>query len=478
MNGLDPEAADIATASWGEVTEQLLHLSAAAALRQALMSRPHTPGQGSRRRRWASTEQVTLDAYYLAQALAADAGGDPDWLVSLISAQRQRWLEPAALIGRLQVRFLEQVCAQIDLTANHLPVPAGVAALPASDLITSGERITGITTLLPDRTGRDSAGEGDWLHATSTVVVEGRTGSAVVDAGPSVLPAAWSARIAAPVTVSARPGLWPLPVVRGCLSLCEDAVRQWIGSMTRELAGTNNEDLLMRVGPPLRWFLTSPASRAIAGRSGAADRPISLAMRRNARLAPHAVTTTFPIVAAEHLDAELDRHTRAQLLAALRGLDGTQELPSETVIDDAATLSAVHGDELTLLTAVRPEELHTGLEVTVNLRLSDWEDVTDAVSRLSAGQVSELTAPLLAWADRDVVAGQQQRLTLRARVHRGVPVRTPDGFGVFLAPGTRLTVLGTEVSKNHCTIYLDQGSAPQLPGVHRIRDVTVASNVA
>jgi hypothetical protein len=140
----------------------------------------------------------------------------------------------------------------------------------------------------------------------------------------------------------------------------------------------------------------------------------------------------------------------------MRRVDGEQELGPDTVIEDATPLSDIREDAMTLLGAADPQWLDQPVEVTANLSVPDWEDVTQTVSRLSSSEVIALTAPVLAWADRDVVAGDSRRLTLRARVHHGVPVRTSAGVGVFLAAGTRLSVLGADISKSHCTVYLDQ----------------------
>lgn len=452
MNGVDPERDDVNTTDCVHVSEQLLHISAAAALRQVLMSRPATAGMGRRRRRRGSAEQVTLDAYYLALALAADADGDPTALRSTISRDHHGWLPAAALVGRLQVRFLEQACSQLEVTANHLAVPAEIGSVPASTVLETGAAVTDSMTLLPNYAAAADSEEAAWLHATSRVVIEGRAADTVVDAGPSVLPAAWSARLAAPVTVTAAAGRWPKAVVRDCLWMCEDAVRSWVGSMTRQLRGDNNEDLLLGVGSPLRWFLVSPAARAIA-RLAAADlgAPGGVAVRAR------------PLLSATDPAAEaLKTREHAELLARMRRVEDGTPLPEETVIDGATPLAAIRCEEMTLLSAVIPQALAEPVEVTANLAVPDWEDVTTVVSGLVSGQEVELAEPILAWADRDIISGDTARLTVKARVHRAVAVNTPDGVGVFLAAGTRLTVLGGDITRAHCTLYLDQptGSAP------------------
>lgn len=450
MNGVDPERADVDTTEAVHISERFLHLSAAAALRQALMSRPSTAGAGRRRRRRGSIEQVTLDAYYLALALVADADGDSTALASTLSRDHHTWLPAAALVGRLQVRFLEQVCAQLEVTANYLAVPTDIASVPAAELFGRGAQISDAVRLLPNHAASAESADAAWLHATSLVAIEGRTATTVVDAGPSVLPTQWSARLAAPVTVTASRGRWPKAVVRDCLWMCEDAVRSWVGSMSRQLRGENNEDLLLGVGIPLRRFLVSPAARSIA-RVAAADPgdPGGAMLRfRPARAAgePHM--------------RGLNSRMRVDLLAAMRQVDDGAPLPEDTVIGGATDLAEIHNEELTLLSAVRPQMLPAPVEVTANLSVPDWEDVTEMVARLNAGQEVELAGPLLAWADRDIVSGDTARLTVRARVHCGIAVNSADGVGVFLGTGTRLSVLGADTSRAHCTLYLDQVRTP------------------
>ncbi len=467
MNGAVPDSDDIAAAERIHISDRLLHLSVAAALRQALMSRPSVGSRGeTHRRSGGSSVQSIRDAYYLALALAADADGDPTSLCSIIGRDRHSWLEPAALVGKMQVRFLEQVCEQMELIANHLPVPAAIAPVPASKMFASGGRITDTTLLLPDHRGGEAGGSNDerWLHATSTVVIEGYSGTAVVDAGPSILPAAWSARIAAPITITAKAGVWPKSVVRDCLWLCQDAVREWVGSMTRELNGTNNEDLLLRVGPSLRRFLVSPASLAIARCAAqiadGAHTP-SLGRRFNHRgdhtPDPCAVLDSGPLVAVEVDRTAMAKHTRAELLKSMRQVDeNVRELADDIELVHAAALAQVHREELAMLSAAGAEELPEDVEVTVNLTVPDWQDVNALVGQLRSGGGARLTVGLAAYTDQEVVSGPEKRLSLRIRAHRGIPLRTDAGYAVFLSAGTRFTVLGVDVSKHHSTVYLEQ----------------------
>lgn len=473
MNGVTPDPDDLAESREIRISERLLHLSAATALRQALMSRPPMTGLASRRRR--PIEQTTLDAYYLALALAAETEDDPSTLRATISRDHRTWLPAAALVGRLQVQFLEKVCAQLEVTANHLPVAKSVAALSAQAVFEAGGELTDTVSLLPDRCGTGSSGR--WLYATSDVVIEGRSAVTVVEAGPSVLPAAWSARMAAPVTVTAADGRWPKGVVRDCLRLCDDAVRQWIGSMSRQLSGDNFEDLLLGVGPQLRWFLVSPAAQSIA-RMNATERQPARYPGQHDVWSSSRLPAVSPLAAAGTGHAVLGAADRSSRLVLMRQIDGEQELGPDTVIEDATLLSDIRGDAMVLLGAANPQWLAQPVEVTANLSLPDWEDVTQTVSRLSVAEVVELTAPVLAWVDRDVVAGDTRRLTLRARVHQGVPVRTPTGTGVFLAAGTRLSVLGTDISKSHCTVYLDQHRCAPISGAQASSDFADCVSVA
>lgn len=459
MNGLAPEPADMEAMQNVHISERLLHMSTAAALRQALMSRPSSGVRGRTRRRSGDADvHAVRDAYYLALALAADADGDPSSLRSIVTGDRRTWLEAAALVGRMQIRFLEQVCEQIELTANHLQVPATVAPVTAASMLSSGGRITDTTLLLADHSPRNSADPG-WLHATSTVVIEGYSGTAVVDAGPPLLPAAWSARIAAPITITSRSGRWPAQIVRDALWLCQDAVREWAGAMTRQLSGSNDEDLVLLVGPPLRRFLTSPAVEAIARCAEAAT-----CLARYGGPASAAAIDSAPILAVDTEPHPMSKQLRADLLKAMRYLDHDgQELAPDTELADAAAIAEVHREELVLLSATTCEPLSESLEVTANIAVPDWHDMSALVQALRPGASAQLSAPLIGLADQDIIGGDGQRLSLRIRAHRGLPLRTRGGFAVFLAAGTRFCVLGTDTAKNHVTVYLEQEDIETVP---------------
>lgn len=488
MNGVDPERDDIRATRRLHVSERMLHLSVASALRQVLMSRPSTARRGNRRRRGHTDEQTLRDAYYLALALAADADGDPTTLRSTIGRDHRTWVEPASLVGRMQVRFLEQACGQIQLVAGHLPVPESIAHITAGELLAEGGRITETTVLLPDNTPGDSddAGETDWLHATSIVSIEGRDGITPVDAGPSMLPAAWSARIAAPVTVTAEIGRWPKSVVRDCLWMCEDAVRTWVGSMARQLSGVNNEDLVLQVGPPLRRFLVSPAAAAItrcAAEIADFKAEMPYTWTEQSRLAADDLdvdlgcwpgTESSPsVLAAVDVDRTvIGKQARLGLLKTLRSLPGgRQELGGAVELPGAVALTDIYREEIALLSAAAAEDFTEIIDVTANIEIPDWEDVTNIVADLHSGGVAQLTSPVIGWTDRDVVSGDYRRLTLRVRAHRGIALRGRSGFGVFLAPGIKFTVLGCDVSKYHCTVYLDQQTPTGTQGVAGVRSI-------
>ncbi|MFA5710760.1 hypothetical protein [Mycolicibacterium sp.] len=466
MNGVDPDPSDIAGLAECTVDEQMLHLSAAAALRQVLMSRPSSAPAGPRRGRGGPDQPLIRDAYYLALALADAAGGNDE---AVVERTDTRWVEPAALVGRLQVRFLEQVCAQVEMTANHLPVSGELTTVMSRALLRDGGLIAPGTVLLPDHAAPAERRSGvvGWMHATSTVDVAGRAAAVVVDAGPETLTAAWAARIAAPIAVSPAAGRWPVTVVEDCLTMCADAVRWWVASMTRQLSGEGDEDLILRIATPLRKFLVSPASAAIAAahaRSGVGE--------LQALSHPPAVVATFGPVheavagspAALPLRAfpgGAQKTGRGGALTSLNtsGVPG-RELSPDTTLADCVKIAEVHSDEMTLLSVAPVSDLAEEVDVTVNFSTPEWQDVTTLVADLREAGAVQLTAGVLGWTDRDAVSGAGHRLTLRARVRAGVPLQLRDGYAVLLPPGTRLTLIGADVSKSHCTLYAVQGEPP------------------
>jgi hypothetical protein len=453
MNGVDPDPGDVEATRDYCVDEQLLHLSAAAALRQALMSRPASTA-ARMCRRGGDQQQLLIDAYYLALALADAVGGDAVALKATLHDGHENWLAPAALLGRLQVRFLEQICAQINMTAGHLPVQPSLATITAREVLVGGGRIGADTVLLDDHSGNG------WLHATSKVTVAGIAGTVVVDAGPDLVPASWAARMAAPITVIPGEGRWPVSVVGDVLTLCDDAVRWWVGSMTRELAGDDEEDLLLRIGPPLRQFLISPATATIAAITSTAEPTLIDAVP--AQLIGTSAATV-PVMSAmpANVDAlrpvapSADYQPRAGTLSAMRsGGEPGAELAPDTVLSDCIDLTDVSRDEMTLLGVVPTSDFASEVEVTVNIATPEWQDVTKLIDEVRAHGAVTLCAPMLARADQDTVTGAEHRLTLRARVRRGVPVHTSDGYAVLLGAGTRLSLLGADVSKRSATLYL------------------------
>lgn len=471
MNGVDPLLGDIAAMSrWRQhLSERMIHQCTAAALQQALLSRPR---QGARIGHKDTPFKMLQQAHGLALALAADADGDRRALASIISAPPHTWLEAAALVGRMQVRFLEQACAQITLVADHLPISDEISYIRAGDLLREDGKITDTTKLLPDVATADpeEAGENNWLHATSTVDIAGRRGSVIVDAGPSALPCAWSARIAAPVSVHTRIGRWPAFVVRDALHMHEDAVRSWVGSMSRQLSGFNDEDLLLKVGPPLRNFLISPASAAI-GRCAAdlSVRPVEMPAawvhhgNRSSAADTGSAAAGAYVRALEPVSggSAMSRQSRVEVLRTLRNLpNGRGMLREDVTLADAVALTDIRREELTILSAAAAQDLLRPVEVISNIDLPDWEDVDDLVADLTNGSAAVLNVPLIGWTDRDIVKGGSARLSLVIVCRRGTPVRTRSGFGVFLAAGTTVTVLTVERSRKHATVYLHQQIDP------------------
>lgn len=462
MNGVDPAAEDLTGLEQTLVDEQTLHLSAAAALRQVLMSRP---GPGAPRSRGGAEQQLTRDAYYLALALA----DRDETLASLLQGSSSDWLAAAALIGRLQVRFLEQVCAQVDMTANYIQVPAGLSTAVSRTVLRDGGRISAGTVLLADHTAaskpeRRNSIEASWLHASSSVIVAGRSGPVVVDAGPDTLNASWSARIAAPITVTATEGRWPVTVVEDCLQMCAPEVRRWVASMARQLSGRDNADLLLRIGAPLRQFLVSPASAAIASASASegpeprrTDHHPAVLTHGHADSARAQSLDSLPLMAAIPDDGSTSRERDAALLAEMRtGGEPGSELAPDTVLANCTKIAEVHRDEMTLLAAADVVDLDTEVEVTVNFATAEWQDVDSLVTEVREAGTVELKAPVLGWVDQDVVTGTSYRLSLRARVRAGVALHTNDGYAVLLPAGTRLTLLGADSSKSHTTLYASQ----------------------
>jgi hypothetical protein len=64
-----------------------------------------------------------------------------------------------------------------------------------------------------------------------------------------------------------------------------------------------------------------------------------------------------------------------------------------------------------------------------------------------------LTSAVLGWTERDVVAGQLNRVSLRARVRRGVVCHTQLGDAILMPLGTTFTVVGVDTGKGHTALY-------------------------
>ena len=429
MNGVDPEPGDLAELAGTTVTVQTLHMAAAAALRQAmgpmLLSRATPAGGPTAEDR---EKSALFNAYYLAVDLA-NSGDAPIRLTP-------DTVNSALLIGALQVRFLETVCSQIEI--NIIPPTLGVSAkAPARAVLKCGGELAPGVRLLPDH----SVANGDdpsWLHAMSTITVAGSPGRAVVDAGPDNASAQWAARLAAPVTVTAAGGTWPVTVVEDCLRISARAVRQWVAAMPRELCGEDGRDIMLRSGPPLREFLISPSTTTLTGdvgRSGVL--PLRAALTLNCAKPPRGV------------------------LAAMRvgGVPGA-ELSPDVELTGGMTISEIHRDEMAVLSAGAATELPHDVEVTVNFDVPEWKDVAALISGVRETGALTLTTAVLGWTERDIVSGQLNRVSMRARVHRGVICHTQRGDAVLLPAGTTITLIGADTGKGHTTFYGVQSDPP------------------
>lgn len=420
MNGVDPDPADVAELAAARVSAETLHLAAAAALRKAmrpfLLSRP-APGRPAR---IDPEHQALLDAHRLAVELARGGAGP-------LTPGR---LAAALTIGAMQVRFLGSVCAQVEITAAP-PQLRVDARTPARTVLRRGGELALDVRLLPDHTATGGDTQEPWLHARSTVTVDGVAGRAVVDAGPWSASADVAARLAAPVTVTAAGGFWPVTVVGDCLRICPSAVRRWVADMPRELCGPANRSILLRSGAALRDFLVSPATSALTGSRGRSPvLPLRPAAAENAP------------AAAPGLLAEM--RTGALPGGALRTDAG---LPAHVRVPD------LRRDEQELLAALPAADLDREVEATVNFTVPEWLDAAPLLAQIRRAGAVRLIGAVPAWIDRDIVAGRRRRISLRLRVRRGVVCQTRHGLGVLLPAGTRVGLVGADVCGRHTTLY-------------------------
>jgi hypothetical protein len=452
MSGADPDPE--LTAQVEHLDEVSVHLAVAAAVRASLLSRPASTRERLMRR-LDRDGQLLAEAHGLAVDLAAAAAGDASALRYRLR-RSDAWLEPALLIGRMQIRLMESVCSQIEMVAEHFTIPRSLTVVTARQKLADGGRINGWMQLLPDNSGND-----EWLHATSTVQVNGVAKPVVVDAGPDLVSAAWAARIAAPITVTPAVGSWSAPVVSDALGMSTEPVRQWVASMSRELAGDDDRDLMLRIGQPLRRFLISPAAVAI----GRMFPPRIGAVRRVGQvvvpLLGHMLgdsSALMPSGACENFTPD------DALLSRLRGVPVGCAVGPDTVIDDAIPVSDITRDEMALLALIEPRDIGE-VELTVNLTTAEWEDVTSIVAKIRDAGAITLRSAVLGLADQDVVIGDENRLTLKLLVRSAVPVRIRHGFGAVLPAGTRMSLLGASVTKRHATLYaaVDSCVADRVP---------------
>lgn len=423
MNGIDPDPADVAALAETTVSVQSLHLAAATALRQAmgplLLSRTTATSSNTT----AELEKSAIfDAYYLATELAKRS----DRPMRLTADQ----VDSALLIGAMQVRFLEAVCSQIELNVVLPPLSVSAKAPARAVLKIGGDLAPGVR-LLPDfSTGGGGNTDGaSWLHALSTITVAGVSGREVVDAGPDTASAQWAARLAAPVKVTAAGGFWPVTVVEDCLRITAHAVRRWVAAMPRELCGEEGRDIMLRSGPPLRDFLVSPATMTLTGDTGK--------------------SAVLPLRAA----AGTGKTIRGALAEMRVGGVPGAELSPDVELTDGVHINTIHRDELAVLSAGAVTELPDEVEVTVNFAVPEWKDVAGLVDEVRESGAVTLTSAVLGWTERDVVAGQLNRVSLRARVRRGVVCHTQLGDAILMPLGTTFTVVGVDTGKGHTALY-------------------------
>jgi hypothetical protein len=100
------------------------------------------------------------------------------------------------------------------------------------------------------------------------------------------------------------------------------------------------------------------------------------------------------------------------------------------------------------------------VEVTVNFDVPEWKDVAALISGVRETGALTLTTAVLGWTERDIVSGQLNRVSMRARVRRGVICHTQRGDAVLLPAGTTITLIGADTGKGHTTFYGVQSDPP------------------
>lgn len=440
MTGADPDPE--LTCLVEHIDEAMIHRATAEAMRVSLLSRPTTTRERLTRR-FDREKQLLADAHHLATELAAACDGD-DAMLRMRLRRSDSWLQPALLMGRMQLRLVESICSQIEMVAEHFAIPKHLSVVTARQKLADGGRINDWMRLLADYSSND-----EWLHATSTVSVNGVAKPVVVDAGPDLVSAAWAARVAAPVTITPTGGPWPGTAVSDALEMNAEPVRQWVASMSRELAGTDDRDLMLRIGQPLRKFLISPVAVAISrmfpARIGAVRRVGEVIVPLLGHLTADSAAL-MPSAPPEGFTPDDD------VLSQLRGVPVGCAVGLDTVIDGAIPVKDITRDEMALLSLMEPRGFDE-VQLTVNLATAEWEDVTATVAAIRSCGAIKLRSAIMGLADQDVVVGNENRLTLKLLVSEGIPVRTAHGYGAVLPAGTRMSLVGATVTKRHTTIY-------------------------
>lgn len=217
----------------------------------------------------------------------------------------------------------------------------------------------------------------------------------------------------------------------------EKVCSRWVAAKPRELCGPAGRDMIMRNGPRLGDYLMSPATAALTGE------------RRTASVLP--LRTATGVGSVRPLPPLLE-------VMRLGGVPGT-ELSADVDLPASYQIGEMSRDALAVLSAAPVEDLPSEVEVTVNVAVPEWKGLTALVKGVSESCAITVTAPLLSWPDHDIVVGELYRISLRARVRRGVVCESGQNTAILLTAGTTFSVLGIDSSPaGHVTIYAVQAA--------------------